>query len=557
MSDRRPRLLLVDDGDRYAELLHRFLRDYHYVTRCDQPGPCWTCPRRSGCTLTHAHDLAEAEDALARAPDVDAVLLDVAFDLPEERLAPSEEHDLDRRRRLQGLEILQAIRRRRPRLPVVLMTSREELALEEVADLAQLVDGDEFVTLAGTDAFDARSVGLLIERVVAPPKPGWDDGYLWGRSTAMARLRRDAAALARNSLPMLLLGETGTGKSALAERVIHPATGRKGPFVPVDLSAIPATLVAAELFGTARGAYSGAVDRAGVLEAAHGGTLLLDEIGNLPIEVQRMLLLALESGRVTRLGETRAREVDVKLVAATNADLPALVATGGFRPDLLARLNPSARLMLPPLRSRPADLEELIDAFIARAFVGRDRALLVEYAAAIGVPRVDVAAAFGRSPARAEAITFVFPSSSLLAMRAHPWPGNVRELGLVISNAVLFALSDALIAARAGRAATSAAPRIIPIAAERLRRLMTGAAAKAGGGDLTLRLSARARLADVARDLERQVYEELYRVLEGDFARMAKRLLGLGTPAAARKVRLRYNQLGLRARKARSTRSDR
>ena len=550
MSSPRPRLLIVDDGDRYAELLHRFLRDYDYVTRCELPGPCWDCARRAGCTLTHAHDLAEAEAALARTDDVDAVLLDVAFDIPVERLAPSSEPDLQRRRRLQGLDILKALRRRRRDLPVVLMTSHDELALE---DAAELVDGDEYVTVAGADTFDARAIGLLIERVVRAHREVPEArGYLWGRATEMARLRRDALALARTSLPILLLGETGTGKSALAERVIHPATGRKGPFVAIDLSAIPATLVAAELFGTARGAFSGAVDRAGVLEAAHGGTLLLDEIGNLPLEAQRMLLLAIENGRVTRLGEAAPRAVDVKLVAATNTDLPALVAAGSFRADLYARLNPTARLRLPPLRSRSSDIEELVGAFVQRAFSGGvDRSLLAEYAAAAKLPAASgVAVAFGRAPGKPAQITFVFPSSSLAAMRAHPWPGNVRELALVVSNAALFALSDALAAAKRGRAATASAPRIVPVPAQLVRRLMTSAAPDgAKGGDISLRLQPRSGLRDVARDLERQLYEQLHRASDGDFAAMAKRLLGVGTPAAARRVRLRFNQLGLRARK--------
>ncbi|HEX3867633.1 MAG TPA: sigma 54-interacting transcriptional regulator, partial [Gemmatimonadaceae bacterium] len=507
MTSKPPKLLLVDDGDRYAELLHQFLRDYDYVTRCDLPGPCWQCPRRKGCTLTHAHDLAEAEAALSGVSDVDAVLLDVAFDLPADRLAPSTEKDLDRRRRLQGLDILKALRTRRSTLPVVLMTSREELALEEVADL---VEGDEFVTLAGADTFDARAIGMLIERVVGVRREVTEKSdYLWGRSTEMARLRRDAVALARTSLPILLLGETGSGKSALAERVIHRATTRKGPFVAVDLSAIPQTLVAAELFGTARGAYSGAVDRPGVLEAAHGGTLLLDEIGNLPLEVQRMLLLAIENGRVTRLGESTPRPIDVKLIAATNADLPALVASSSFRADLYARLNPTARLLLPPLRNRSADIEELIGAFVQRAFsAGVDRTLLAEYGAAAKVPSANgVAAAFGRVPPTAAQITFVFPSSSLAAMRAHAWPGNVRELSLVVSNAALFALSDALAAATRGRAATASAPRIIPVPAQLVRRLIASAAPDGAiGANISMRLQSRSGLRQVARDLERQLY---------------------------------------------------
>jgi CheY-like chemotaxis protein len=139
---RRPKLLLVDDGERYVELFHRFLREYDYATRCELPGPCWTCPQRSGCTLTHAHDGGEADDALRRHPDVDVVLLDVAFALPAERLLPprgptrtpqgqstgeTPDSALERRRRLQGLEILAHLRRQRGELPVVLLTAQEEL----------------------------------------------------------------------------------------------------------------------------------------------------------------------------------------------------------------------------------------------------------------------------------------------------------------------------------------------------------------------------------------------------------------------------------------------
>src|SRR5206468_646143 len=124
-----------------------------------------------------------------------------------------------------------------------------------------------------------------------------------------------------------------------------------------------------------------------------------DEIGNLQLELQRMLLLAIENGRVTRLGEATPRAVDVKIVAATNADLPALVAAGSFRADLHARLNPTARLSLPPLRERQSDIEELIGAFVQRAFSGGvDRALLAEYAAAAKLPpATGVAVAFGRA----------------------------------------------------------------------------------------------------------------------------------------------------------------
>ncbi|HJK91964.1 MAG TPA: sigma 54-interacting transcriptional regulator, partial [Polyangiaceae bacterium LLY-WYZ-15_(1-7)] len=377
-----PKVLVVDDGDRYVELFHALLRDYEYATRCELAGPCWECPHRAGCTLTHAHDWAETQQALARHPDVDVVLLDVAFDLPVERLlevpgAP----DLEARRRRQGLAILERLRKRRADLPVVLMTSAAELGLEEAAPLA----ADEFLTLAGADAFDARALGLLVERILArrraslvPAEGGDGEGYVWGASPAMRRLRRDARTLGRTSLPVLVLGETGTGKSALAERVVHRAAKRGGRFVSVDLSALPESLVASELFGAARGAFSGAQERPGRFEEADGGTLFLDEIGNLPLEAQRLLLLVLQEKRVTRLGENRPRPVDVKLVAATHADLEAAVREGSFRADLYARLNPAARLVLPPLRERVEDLEALARVFVERLFArpGSDRALL-------------------------------------------------------------------------------------------------------------------------------------------------------------------------------------
>jgi DNA-binding NtrC family response regulator len=163
-----------------------------------------------------------------------------------------------------------------------------------------------------------------------------------------------------------------------------------------------------------------------------------------------------------------------------------------------------------------------------------------------------VTVAFGRARADGKHMTFVFPSASLAAMRAHRWPGNVRELALVVSNALVFALSDALAAARRGTGATAAAARVVPVPAQTIRRLMTEASPAHGrrGATIELELQAHRALRSVARDLERQLYEDLYRRSDGDFAAMARQLLGVATPAAARKVRLRFNQLGLRARKS-------
>jgi DNA-binding NtrC family response regulator len=579
MKGTKPKLLVVDDQDRYIELAHALLRDYDYATRCDLPGPCWTCSLRDGCTLTHAHDAKEAEEALKKHPDVDVVMLDVAFDLPEERLLPpppaaknQPAPTLEQRQRHQGIEILAHLRRSRGDLPVVLMTSESELGYE---DAARRLAADEFATLAGEAAFDARALTLLVERVLArhhdSPEAG---GYTWGTSSAMARLRRDALALARTSLPMLVLGEPGTGKSALAERVVHPATRRKGPFVAVDLASIPESLAAAELFGTARGAFSGAVDRRGRFEEAQGGTLFLDEIGNLPPEAQRMLLLALQDRRITRLGESTPRAVDVKLIAATNADLLGKVRAGAFRADLYARLNPAARLVVPALRDRAEDIPELLATFVKKKLAqGPDRELLAEYLEAIGEggplsaeltlaeherTRRAAASAAGRKEPTRRGIEFVLDSASSLAVKRHPFLGNVRELELFIANAIVFALSDALSAAREGRAQKGA--RTIPIpgklvqellAAEDLSGSSSGSSASAEGGVLA-RPKPGASLHAVASDLERQLYQKLFSECEGDFDRMARSLFLAPDPSSARKVRLRFNQLGLRARKPRS-----
>lgn len=561
--NRRPKLLIVDDGDRYIELGHALLRDYDYATRCDLPGPCWTCERRPGCTLTHAHDAREADEALKKNRDVDVVLLDVAFDVPIERLLPSSE-SLDRRQRLQGIAILGHLRRSRADLPVILMTSQAELAYQDAAEALAV---DEFASLAGEAAFDARALSMLVERVLARHADSPEAGaYTWGSSPAMGRLRRDATALARTSLPILILGEPGTGKSALAERVLHPLTRRKGPFVAVDLASIPETLVAAELFGTARGAFSGAVDRRGRFEEAGGGTLFLDEVGNLPPEAQRMLLLALQDARITRLGESAPRAIDVKLVAATNADLGARVRAGTFRADLYARLNPAARLTMPPLRERMDDLDLLARALLKKKLAsGADRELLAEYLETAGLggpPHGELH--LGKVPKHVDrGVALVLSKNSTSELRRHSFPGNVRELELLVANAAVFTIADALSGAREGRTmgsgdATSGegSARILPIPEKLVRELLfagtSGGSRDRSATETTLAVHTAPTLHGVAHQLERQLYERLFAETSGDFEAMAQRLLDKPGPTGARKVRLRFNQLGLKVRAKRS-----
>ena len=547
-----PKLLVIDDGDRYVELLHALLRDYRYATRCTLPGPCWECPHREGCELTHAHDWAEARQVLARDATVDVVLLDVRFDLPEQRLLGSADEPLEERQRLQGLRILEALRRLRPDVPVILMTSEEAIGLERAAPL----EADEYVTLAGDDAFDAQSLASLIDRLVARRRryEEVDDAYVWGSSKAMRELRHDVITRIRTGLPLLVLGETGTGKSALAERVIHAHSARShGPFVGVDLAALPDTLVASELFGSVKGAFSGAVDRPGRFEQAHGGTLFLDEIGNLPADAQRMLLLALQDGRVTRLGDTRHREVDVRLVAATHVDLEAMVRQGDFRADLYARLNPAMSFELPPLRRRTEDLRELSEALVRRRFAeGPNHERLGEYQRLVGVPGVARATfVVGNEPVPEEGVAFAFSEESWKRMRTHRWPGNLRELEYFLASACLMTVEGSLDAAEQGRARLMGAR--LPVAASLVSQLLdrswvAPAEAIDADGVAVAAVRPRAQLKEVARDLETQLFERLFEETDGDFEAMAERLLE-GDPAEnARRVRLRFNQLGLRVR---------
>jgi two-component system, NtrC family, response regulator AtoC len=228
---------------------------------------------------------------------------------------------------------------------------------------------------------------------------------------AMQRLYELARRLARSTLPVLVLGETGAGKE-LAAAVVHAGSPRAaGPFVSVNCAAIPESLAESELFGHARGAFSGAVvAKGGRLEAAHGGTLFLDEIGELSPSIQAKLLRALESGEVHRVGEVTPRRVDLRLVAATHRDLEADVEAGRFRRDLFFRLG-AARLVLPPLRDRPRDL-----ACLAARFLEDE----------CGERRMSWSVAAAQ------------------ALFQHGWPGNVRELRHAVQYAVSAAPDDAV-----------------------------------------------------------------------------------------------------------------
>ncbi|HRL66091.1 MAG TPA: sigma 54-interacting transcriptional regulator [Ottowia sp.] len=235
-----------------------------------------------------------------------------------------------------------------------------------------------------------------------------------GTSPAAVEVKRQARRAAQSGSPVLLLGETGTGKELLAH-AIHAASGRaSGPFVSVNIAAVPDTLLEAEFFGVAPGAYTGAErkGRVGKFKLADGGTLFLDEIGDMPPGLQAKLLRALQEGEIEPLGSNQLMPFDARVVAATSRDLPALVASGQFREDLYYRLN-VLPVRVPPLRERRGDIPALIEV------LGEDMAHR-------GSPPPELSA------------------SAVALLAAQQWRGNIRELRNVLEQAALRADSDRL-----------------------------------------------------------------------------------------------------------------
>ena len=269
---------------------------------------------------------------------------------------------------------------------------------------AFLEDGQRF--RVGQTTFTLHRAIESREVDVSPMDP---TGTVLGRSEAMLEVLDILNRVAGRKVPVLLTGETGTGKTCVA-RALHQASGRSS-FVQVNCGALPEGLIESELFGHERGAFTGAdTRRIGLFEAADGGTIFLDEIGELPLHMQPRLLTVLEESRVRRVGASEPVDVDFRLVAATNRSLERAVEEGAFREDLYYRLS-VVLLELPPLRRRLEDLPLLAEFLLARD------------------------AAETGAPARS------FEPGAMEALLRHDWPGNVRELDNVIRRAV--ALSDA------------------------------------------------------------------------------------------------------------------
>jgi DNA-binding NtrC family response regulator len=322
-----------------------------------------------------------------------------------------------------GIELLQSISERNDPPRVILMTARGTI---ETTALAQRIGAFDYLA----KPFELTELIARVAAAVAPPRQESEaiemapDSRMVGSHPSMVAMYKAIARVASTNVPVLILGESGSGKELVAQSIHDLGARARGPFVALNCGAIPDTLLEAELFGAARGAYTDArADRRGALSRADGGTLFLDEIGDISPAFQVKLLRFLQDGTVTPLGSEKSHRVDVRLVAATHRNLKQLVADGRFREDLYYRLA-GYEVAVPPLRERRSDIPLLAEHFRRRE---------------------------GNVPGPSRAVLDV--------LAAHSWPGNVRELEQVIRRTIIDsgALTDDEAAGRAIRTITPTA----------------------------------------------------------------------------------------------------
>jgi len=354
----------------------------------------------------------------------------------------------------EGVELFQTIRKRYPDLPVILLTAwthldaAVDLVKAGAADYLGKPWNDQRLIATVQNLMELGQVNRALQQRVQRERKqkreleqNFDLRQLVWQDAATERVLDVACQVARSDVSVLITGPNGAGKERIAEIIQANSSVKDGPFVVLNCGALPSELIEAELFGAEAGAYTGASKaRDGKFEAADGGTLFLDEIGNLPLAGQMKLLRVLETGRFQRLGSNRERQVKVRLISATNADLPAMIKAGSFREDLLYRLN-VIQLNLPPLAERPDDIIPL-----AEHFLGGGK---------------------------------ILHATALAALQHHSWPGNVRELKNVMQRAGLLAKSHEIKAADLGLPAPAANSAAVDVELD--RGTLEQALTRAGG----------------------------------------------------------------------------
>jgi len=409
----KPRLLLVEDDDGVRTTVTTFLE-------CE------------GYTIDPVASTAQALEKLAGA-NYDIVISDIYID------------------KQTGLDVLKAARERDPGCAVILMTARGT-----VETVMQATRGGAFDYIA--KPFDLDRLLDAVKRAEAarvveeePPQEEPIETEMVGSAPGMVEVYKKISLVAPTDVTVLIEGETGTGKELVA-RMIHANSARsQGPFIPVDCAAIAPTLLESELFGSMRGAFTGADrDRVGVFEAASHGTVFLDEIGEVDAGFQPKLLRFLQEKEVRPLGSAKSKEVDVRVLAATNRDLQKLVETGKFRDDLWFRLN-VVRLLIPRLRDRRTDIPLLVRHYLTR---------FNEH--------------YGRNLRMGDA--------ALKVLQEYTWPGNVRQLKHLIEKVVILNTTPVLDAEDARQALEELDPHERPIEsladaeAEQIRKVLAATA---------------------------------------------------------------------------------
>ena len=314
---------------------------------------------------------------------------------------------------MDGLELLTRIKAMQPDMPVVVLTAHgtidsavEAMRLGAFDYLTKPFNRDQLKAAVrkALEVAALTSENRQLRQVVAER---FSFASMIAGSRAMRAVTETAARVAQGDTTVLLEGESGTGKELLAKAVHFHSPRKRGPFVTINCGAIPEQLLESELFGHRRGSFTGAVaDKKGKFEVAHGGTIFLDEIGELPSLLQVKILRVLQEREIDKVGETRSMKVDVRVIAATNRDLEKMIADGGFRDDLYYRLA-VVSIRVPPLRERTDDIPFLVDHFLNKHAerLGRER------------PTVD---------------KVVYSTFNL-----YSWPGNIRELENVIERALV------------------------------------------------------------------------------------------------------------------------